>query len=132
MRIGGVLGTPPIFIAREPDAALCIFPKLARSYIYFCRSTEPQETPSRTEVPDMRRIYYSLLPVAGLLSVACSSKAQNESPRQVAGGGISVRGWSGQIDPNEGKRGQTLATAKLANDGSSLHVTTGPAVAYWN
>jgi hypothetical protein len=80
----------------------------------------------------MRRIYYSLLPVAGLLSVACSSKAQNESSRQVAGGGISVRGWSGQIDPNEAKRGQTLANAKLANDGSSLHVTTGPAVAYWN
>ncbi|HEV7593924.1 MAG TPA: hypothetical protein VGO33_02920 [Gemmatimonadaceae bacterium] len=80
----------------------------------------------------MRRIYTSLLPVAALFSVACSSKAQNEASRQVAGGGISVTGWSGQVDPNEAKRGQTLAGAKLANDGSSLHVTTGPAVAYWN
>jgi hypothetical protein len=80
----------------------------------------------------MRRIYASLLPVAALLSVACSSKAQNESSRQVAGGGISVTGWSGQIDPNEAKRGQTLANAKLASEGSSLRVTTGPAVAYWN
>lgn len=80
----------------------------------------------------MRRIYYSFLPVAALISVACNSKAQNESSRQVAGGGISVSGWSGQIDPNEAKRGQTLSNAKLAKDGSSLHVTTGPAVAYWN
>jgi hypothetical protein len=80
----------------------------------------------------MRRINFSLLPVAALLSVACSGKAQNETSRQVAGGGISVNGWSGQIDPNEARRGQTLANAKLANDGSSLHVTTGPAVAYWN
>jgi hypothetical protein len=80
----------------------------------------------------MRRIYASLLPVAALLSVACSSKAQNESSRQVAGGGISVTGWSGQIDPNEAKRGQTLSNAKLASEGSSLRVTTGPAVAYWN
>jgi hypothetical protein len=94
----------------------------------------------------MRRIYASLLPVAALLSVACSgsaqndaskpqgdsSKAQGEASRQVAGGGISVAGWSGQIDPNEAKRGQTLAGAKLANEGGSLHVTTGPAVAYWN
>jgi hypothetical protein len=80
----------------------------------------------------MRRIYYSFLPVAALLSLACSSKAQNESSRQVAGGGISVQGWSGQIDPNESQRGQALANAKLVNDGSALHVTTGPAVAYWN
>jgi hypothetical protein len=87
----------------------------------------------------MRRIYTSVLPVAALLSVACSGKAQNDSAkaqgeasRQVAGGGISVTGWSGQIDPSEAKRGQTLAGAQLANEGSSLHVTTGPAVAYWN
>jgi hypothetical protein len=80
----------------------------------------------------MRRIYTSLLPVAALISVACSSKAQNEASRQVAGGGISATGWSGQVDPNEAKRGQTLANAKLATEGSSLRVTTGPAVAYWN
>jgi hypothetical protein len=80
----------------------------------------------------MRRIYTSLLPVAALISLACSSKAQNEASRQVAGGGISATGWSGQIDPNEAKRGQTLANAKLATEGSSLRVTTGPAVAYWN
>jgi len=80
----------------------------------------------------MRRILTSLLPVAALISLACSSKAQNESSRGVAGGGVSVKGWTGQVDPSESSHGQTLNNAKLANDGSSLHVTTGPAVAYWN
>ncbi len=100
----------------------------------------------------MRRVYSSLLPVAALMSLACTSNPQNESPpasstqtassapsgaqmessRAVAGGGISVRDWTGQIDAGEAKRGQALNSAKLANDGSALHVTTGPAVAYWN
>ena len=80
----------------------------------------------------MRRSYASLLPVAALLSLACTSKAQNESARAVADGGITVNGWTGQIDASEASRGQALNNAKLANDGSSLHVTTGPAVAYWN
>jgi hypothetical protein len=80
----------------------------------------------------MRRILASLLPVAALISLACTSKAQNESSREVAGGGVSVKGWTGQVDPSEASHGQTLSNAKLANEGSALHVTTGPAVAYWN
>ena len=80
----------------------------------------------------MRRIYASLLPLAALVSLACTSKAQNESSRAVAGGGISVAGWSGQIDPGEARRGGQLSSAKLAKEGDALHVTTGPALAYWN
>jgi hypothetical protein len=80
----------------------------------------------------MRRVYTSLFPVAALVFVACNSKAQVETSRQVAGGGVSVAGWTGQIDPGEAKRGQVLANAKIAAEGKNLHVTTGPAVAYWN
>jgi hypothetical protein len=80
----------------------------------------------------MRRLYTSLLPVAALLSLACTSKAQNESSRTVSGGGVSVAGWTGQIDPGEARRGQLLTNAKLTKEGNDLHVTTGPAVAYWN
>ncbi len=92
----------------------------------------------------MRRIYASFLPVVALISLACNSKAQNEAPldttkaaagessRQVAAGGISVKDWTGQIDANEAGRGQSLQNAKLTNAGAALHVTTGPAVAYWN
>jgi hypothetical protein len=36
------------------------------------------------------------------------------------------------VDANEEKRGQTLNNAKLSGDVGALHVTTGPAVAYWN
>jgi len=80
----------------------------------------------------MRRIYASVLPFAAIALIACKGKAQNESTRQVASGGISVSGWQGKIDPGEARRGQVLSNAKLTQDGSALHVTTGPAVAYWN
>ena len=80
----------------------------------------------------MRRAFISSIPVAALVLLACNSKAQVETSHQVAGGGVSVAGWTGQIDPGEAKRGQTLANAKFASEGNAMHVTTGPAVAYWN
>jgi hypothetical protein len=57
---------------------------------------------------------------------------QDETSRKVTGGGISVPGWTGKIDPNEEKAGKTLNDAKLAQEGDTLHITTGPAVTYWN
>jgi hypothetical protein len=97
----------------------------------------------------MRRIYSTLLPVAALISLGCTSNPQTESretqavssagidasmesSRVVAGGGISAAGWTGQIDAAEAKRGQALSNAKLVSVGNTLQVTTGPAVAYWN
>jgi len=80
----------------------------------------------------MRRIYSAVLPFAAIAMIACKGKAQNEATRQVASGGISVNGWQGKIDPGEARRGQVLNNAKLSQQGSALHVTTGPAVAYWN
>jgi len=81
----------------------------------------------------MRRVYCSILPVAAVVVVACSGKAQqSETSRQVANGGVSVSGWTGQIDPGEARRGQVLANGKLTQEGKDLHVTTGPAAAYWN
>ena len=55
-----------------------------------------------------------------------------DAAKAVPGGGISVPGWMGKIDANEEKAGLTLNSAKLAQDGKSLSVTTGPAVTYWN
>ncbi|MDQ3212469.1 MAG: hypothetical protein M3Q85_07330 [Acidobacteriota bacterium] len=55
-----------------------------------------------------------------------------ETARAVAGGGISVPGWTGKIDANEEKAGQALNNAKFAKDGNGFRVTTGPAVTYWN
>jgi len=74
--------------------------------------------------------YYSVV-LAGLLIAPSIVSAQDQS-RAVADGGIKVAGWQGKIDPNEAKRGGKLEGAKLEKVGSDLHVTTGPAVAYWN
>jgi hypothetical protein len=82
----------------------------------------------------MRRVHCSALALA-LAAVALLPRfvvAQGgETSRAVAGGGISVPGWMGKIDANEASRGQKLENSKLTAEGSALHVTTGPAVAYW-
>ncbi len=57
---------------------------------------------------------------------------QGESARKVENGGVFAPGWTGKIDANEEKSGQTLKDAKLAKEGDVLHVTTGPATTYWN
>ncbi|MGE5099935.1 MAG: hypothetical protein ACM3SX_08110 [Deltaproteobacteria bacterium] len=78
----------------------------------------------------MRRVPASTLVIAVILLAPRLAAAQ-EASRSVAGGGISVPGWMGKIDANEASRGQVLANSKLAAEGNALHVTTGPAVAYW-
>lgn len=81
----------------------------------------------------MRLIHGSVLAVAiVMLGSPVTGARGQETARAVAGGGISVPGWAGKIDANEEKAGQTLNNAKLAKEGEGLHVTTGPAVAYWN
>ena len=102
----------------------------------------------------MRRLHVSVLTITAAVSLACtpqtgndpvitttpapaaraseSAMAQGEMSRQVAGGGISVQGWTGRIDAVEATRGQVLSNARLAGDAGALRVTTGPAVAYWH
>src|SRR5436305_9795659 len=58
--------------------------------------------------------------------------AQEGESTTVAGGGVMVKGWTGKIDAKEAAAGMTLNSAKLVQEGKSLHVTTGPAVTYWN
>jgi hypothetical protein len=60
------------------------------------------------------------------------AQAESEGSRKVEGGGISVPGWSGKIDAAEEKTGMTVNSAKFAPEGDGMHVTTGPAVTYWN
>ena len=72
------------------------------------------------------------LVVVSVASSNLSQTAQNETSVGVAGGGISVPGWTGKIDAKEEAAGLTLNSAKLAKDGNALHVITGPAVTYWN
>ena len=80
----------------------------------------------------MRRII-GLAITFGLAGIAfVSIGSAQDAARVVAGGGISVAGWTGKIDANEEKMGQVLNNAKLAPEGKGMRVTTGPATTYWN
>jgi hypothetical protein len=74
----------------------------------------------------------SIIATAVLLLIPSLSYAQDETSRSIAGGGISVPGWTGKIDAKEERAGQTLNDAKLAKEGDAMRVITGPAVTYWN
>jgi hypothetical protein len=78
----------------------------------------------------MRSLSHAVMALA-VLAVPAAAQNQDAS-RAVSGGGISVPGWTGKIDAQEERGGRTLNDAKLAKDGNALHVTTGPAVVYWN
>jgi hypothetical protein len=81
----------------------------------------------------MRLAYGSIFAVALATFVHAGIIAQaQDAARVVAGGGISVPGWTGKIDAQEEKAGQVLNNSKLAMAGKDLQVTTGPAVTYWN
>ena len=64
----------------------------------------------------------------GLISVP----AQHDTPVSVAGGGILVKGWAGQLDAKDKAAGLTVNNSKLVDEGAGMRVTTGPAVTYWN
>jgi hypothetical protein len=91
----------------------------------------------------MRRTYVFALALLAVLFVPTASFSQSgqmagqpsgqmEGSRSVAGGGVSIPGWTGKIDAKEEAAGMTLNSAKLVKEGKALHVTTGPAVTYWN
>ena len=83
----------------------------------------------------MRYLTALVLVALAMLSVPTANFSQGgqmETSRGVAGGGISVSGWTGKIDAKEETAGMTLNSAKFAKDGDALHVITGPAVTYWN
>ncbi|HWK12631.1 MAG TPA: hypothetical protein VNR64_21400 [Vicinamibacterales bacterium] len=87
----------------------------------------------------MRLVYGSALAMAlaslvplPTLAQAPAGQAAQEQNRSVAGGGITVSGWSGKIDASAEKQGQSIKDAKLEQQGKDLHVVTGPAVTYWN
>src|ERR1700730_8052901 len=61
-----------------------------------------------------------------------SAQFQIDPDRAIPGGGVFVRGWTGKIDAQSVRQGRTLNDSKLAQEGTALHVTAGPATTYWN
>jgi hypothetical protein len=82
----------------------------------------------------MRFAHLRPMTIAVVMLMPAMANPQNadETSRTVAGGGISAPGWTGKIDANEERQGQSLNNAKFAKEGGDFRVTTGPAVTYWN
>ncbi|MGC2659207.1 MAG: hypothetical protein WA324_14700 [Bryobacteraceae bacterium] len=82
----------------------------------------------------MRLFSFTIMTVAcfAFSLVPANAQAPNEGSRSIKGGGISVAGWTGAVDPNEQKAGMTVNDAKFSKEGDVLHITTGPAVSYWD
>jgi hypothetical protein len=81
----------------------------------------------------MRLVYGTAAAVALAMAATSALGAQDqEANRSVAGGGITVQGWAGKVDPSAEKQGQSVKDAKLSQEGQDLHVVTGPAITYWN
>lgn len=81
------------------------------------------------------RTIVRLCAVVAIALFAANLIYAQESPaanRKIAGGGITAPGWQGKVDPDAEKAGQTVSDAKLSLEGNALHVTTGPAITYWN
>ena len=77
----------------------------------------------------MRRAFVPTALTAALALVPWIGVAQGQAmdaSKAVAGGGISVPGWMGQVDPSQSRRGLTVESAKLTKEGDALHIVTGP------
>ena len=80
----------------------------------------------------MRRLFGPALAAAIVLIPQASFAQAMEQSTKVASGGISVAGWTGQVDAKEAAAGLKLDNAKLSKEGDLLKVTTGPALSYWH
>ena len=66
-----------------------------------------------------------------VLATTLGVRAQDVG-KAVPGGGIKIAGWQATVDAGEAKAGLTVESAKFVQEGNAIHVTTGPAITYWN
>jgi hypothetical protein len=78
------------------------------------------------------RVICGLTLAVAVALVAPTVGAQQDMSGKVAGGGIAVKGWTGKIDDSKENAGSTINDAKFVMEGKGFHITTGPAVTYWN
>ena len=77
------------------------------------------------------RVLYGITFAAAVAILVPNLSAQDVG-KAVAGGGIKIAGWQATVDANEAKAGLTVESAKFLQEGKDIHVTTGPAITYWN
>lgn len=67
-----------------------------------------------------------------LAALAPMTLSAQDADRKVAGGGITVPGWTGRIDARAAASGQSINDAKFERAANGFHIVTGPAATYWN
>ena len=60
-----------------------------------------------------------------------AARGQQDADKKVAGGGVTVKGWTGRVDSGN-RQGLAITDSKLAPEGSSMRLMTGAAALYWN
>jgi hypothetical protein len=80
----------------------------------------------------MRVVTSSAIALALAVVGSTLTGAAQDPDKVIPGGGIFVQGWQGAIDNSSKSQGRTVNDGKFAQEGTSFHVTTGPATTYWN
>jgi len=65
------------------------------------------------------------------LATAPAARAQ-DADRSVAGGGITVAGWQGQVDAAAAKAGKSVKDSKFGMKDGAIEAAIGPAAIYWD
>src|SRR5262245_17134681 len=68
--------------------------------------------------------------LAGVLQGA--PQAAQDADRAIAGGGITVAGWTGAVDTQSAAQGRSIKDSKFDKQGDGFHLLIGPAAVYWN
>ena len=80
----------------------------------------------------MRFAHASFVALALAIAIPAVHAQQSDADRKVAGGGITVPGWTGQVDAAAAAKGLSLKDSKFVKEGENLRLTVGPAASYWN
>ncbi len=70
--------------------------------------------------------------LAAAQATAPKPSEAEDKDRAVAGGGITVPGWTGHVDAKGTAAGLTVKDSKFEKQGDALHLVIGPATTYWN
>ena len=60
-----------------------------------------------------------------------AARGQQDADKKVAGGGVTVKGWTGKVDSGN-RQGLAITDSKLAPEGGGMRLMTGAAALYWN
>ena len=79
----------------------------------------------------MRHTAYGFAALTAAALIVSPLSAQ-DADRSVKDGGVKVAGWKARIDRRAMTQGKTVNDSKLAQEGSNLRLSVGPAGNFWN